>query len=62
MPYPDNEAWTGAVAKAQGYKQFDPWHAWMYNKSSEGEVTSQVGGYATNYGELLLLLLSCCCS
>ena len=43
VPYTDAEAWT----EGMGYDVKDPWHAWMYNLTFEGETTSQVGGYAT---------------
>ena len=47
VPYTDAEAWT----EGMGYPVASPWHPWMYDLNFEGEVSSQVGGYATRYAK-----------
>ena len=45
VPYTDAEAWT----EGMGYKVAAPWHPWEYALDFEGEISQQVGGYATRY-------------
>lgn len=45
VPYTDNQAWTAGM----GFPTVSPWHPWMYEKNFDGEMSSQVGGYATVY-------------
>ena len=45
MPYTDNQAWT----ESMGFPAVVPWHPWVYDLTTEGETSSQVGGYSTVY-------------